>query len=124
MAMLVPLYSPALQAQDSRGKEASFSVQPTHCVALNQGRKCFANIKLKWQAQSAGNYCIVQKTDSRVLQCWQNSQASLSKYEFESDKKIVYQLIHQDSREIIAETEVNVSWVHKSTPRKRRWRLF
>ena len=97
---------------------------PAKCVALHQGRKCFANVVIKWKVQQTGNYCLYQKSTKEKLHCWQNSDASSFVYEFESTETITFQLIEEKNSNIYAETAVEVSWVHKSTPRKRRWRLF
>jgi len=101
-----------------------FNAQPANCVALTQGRKCFARIKFYWKVEQADNICLVRKDNNYLIQCWKNINEVSTSIEFESDKKVVYQLIQQQTRQAIAETTVNVSWVHKSTPRKRRWRLF
>jgi len=101
-----------------------FTVQPATCVALHQGRTCFAQLSLNWKTTGAGNFCIYLKDSKQPLHCWQNSRGNLLNFEFESDKKVVFQLIEQGQKQIVAETSVDVSWVHKAAPRKRRWRLF
>ena len=104
--------------------EVIFSAKPANCVALHQGRKCYANVSLQWQVVEQGNFCIYQKGTNKVIQCWENSNGNQVQFEFESSVKLEYQLVAIEKNNVIAETAIDVSWVHKATPRKRRWRLF
>jgi len=101
-----------------------FSAKPANCVALHQGRKCYAIATLIWQTPIAGDFCISEKVTNKVLQCWKNTKSSILKVEFESSSKVEYQLVKIEKNQVIAEAEISVSWVHKASPRKRRWRLF
>ena len=104
--------------------KVELTVTPANCVALHQGRKCFAKVSLSWQVKTPGDFCIYQKVQNKVIQCWKNSRGSNTQFEFESSEKIEYQLVTVNRSEVLAETVVEVSWVHNATPRKRRWRLF
>ena len=107
-----------------------FSAQPANCIALRHGRTCYATVKLNWSSAIKQDYCIYVKqaeTEKALLtslQCWKNSMGSEVIFNFESDKKIEFQLISSKDKQVIAETAVEVSWVHKPTARKRRWRIF
>lgn len=104
-------------------KDVIFQVKPAMCVALNQGRTCFAQITLQWSASINDNLCIVQKQPRQEIKCWKNSKGNSISFEFKSSESLTYQLINTKD-EPLAETTVDVSWVHKKSPRKRRWRLF
>jgi hypothetical protein len=104
--------------------QVQFSATPGNCIALHQGRKCFARVALFWQTSTSGNFCIYQKIQNKVIQCWKNSRGSTTQFEFESSEKLEYQLVSIDQNRVLAETVIEVSWVHKATARKRRWRLF
>jgi len=101
-----------------------FSALPAKCITLTQGRQCFATVTLTWRAPIKGNYCIYQVGNKQALDCWYNQQQNSATFEFESSKTLQYQLIAYDFDKVIAETTIEVSWVHKASPRKRRWRLF
>ena len=73
--------------------------------------------------QTLGNFCLYQKNPRRKVKCWQQSKGNSTLLEFESSEKLTFQLINQQNN-LVAETAIDVSWVHKATPRKRRWRLF
>ncbi len=102
----------------------SFQAKPANCVALRQGRTCFAQVSLSWHSAKHGNFCIYEKASNKLMQCWQNSRGNTLIFEFESSEKVAYQLRSSEQNITLAEAIVDVSWVHKAAPRKRRWRLF
>lgn len=109
--------------------QTSFSVHPQQCVTLRQGRDCFATIVLKWQKISNTSLCLYQinkkrENSQKQLVCWVKKSNGNIKIEFESSENITYQLRTLKGQHLVAETEIVVSWVHKNTSRKRRWRLF
>lgn len=101
-----------------------FTAKPTQCVALRQGRTCYAQIKLNWQVSDVGEYCIYEKNSNELVQCWHSTRLNTAMFDFQSKKRVDFILVKKGKKNPIAETFVDVSWVHKSTPRKRRWRLF
>ncbi len=110
--------------------QSSFSAQPSNCIALRHGRTCYANVTLSWYTPIKEDYCLYIKQPKikliklPALKCWKNSNGNQMIFNFESDKKIEFQLLSSTDKRVIAEAVVEVSWVHKATPRKRRWRIF
>jgi len=102
----------------------NFTALPEQCVTLRQGRACFATVELNWQSASKQSFCLYQEGKNKQLGCWQNNNNVQIKIEFESNKSVKYQLRTVNEDKVIAETQVEVSWQHKNTSRKRRWRLF
>ena len=98
------------------------TAQPTSCITLHQGRECFTNITIEWQSIDKGDYCIYQ--EKKRIRCWQNSSRNKTTFTFESSENITFYLVKRNSDAVLAETTITVGWVHKATPRKRRWRLF
>jgi len=107
-----------------------FTALPSNCIALRHGRTCYANVTLNWISSIKQDYCIYikQPRKERILQhsikCWTNSNGNQVIFNFESNKKVEFQLVSSKDNKVIAETAVEVSWVHKAAPRKRRWRIF
>jgi len=101
-----------------------FSAKPSQCVALHEGRTCYAQITLSWQINDNGDYCVFEKSKKRLIACWQKGLINEAKFDFESNEKVEFILIKKGETQPLAETFVDVSWVHKASPRKRRWRLF
>lgn len=115
-----PCYS---NAKEALHPNITFSAQPAMCVALTQGRTCYANIKMEWNTHQKGDFCILKKIPKQKLKCWTQTASNIFLFEFESNESVTYQLLNANN-ELLAETTVNVTWVHKKSPRKRRWRLF
>jgi hypothetical protein len=105
-------------------KPTSFTAQPGQCVTLRQGRKCFANIRLQWKTPLKQDVCLFQTGQEREIKCWKSHDHAEMVLEFESNESISYQIRTLNGNKIIAQTQIEVSWLHKSRARKRRWRLF
>jgi len=101
-----------------------FSAMPATCITLRQGRKCFATVTINLELSKLGDYCIYQQGLSEPLRCWKNAVPKVLSFAFESSQKTVYTLKDERSQQIIAKTSVEVSWVHQTISRKRRWRIF
>jgi len=109
--------------------KTSFSVHPQQCVTLRQGRDCFASIIIKWQKPSATSLCLYQinkrqSNSQKQLECWIKKSNGKVNIEFESSDNLTYQLRTLSDQQLVAEAEIVVSWVHKNTNVRRRWRLF
>ncbi|WP_286233502.1 DUF3019 domain-containing protein [Thalassotalea sediminis] len=125
LLLLILLFiSSLLNAQEVPDKQVLLTTTPNNCVTLRQGRTCYAKVNMRWQTQVVGNYCLQVKASGQTLQCWRNSKKNQWTFEFQAREKVDYQLVTLEAQTVLAETSVNVSWVHKATPRKRRWRLF
>lgn len=114
----------ATETTELNSTEVAFTALPEQCVTLRQGRACFATVELQWQSAQKYNFCLYQEGKKKQLGCWQNNNNIQIKVEFESNKSIKYQLRTLTDNKVLAETQVEVSWQHKNTSRKRRWRLF
>jgi len=130
---LQPSMAAELPAQKSATlslSQSRFSAQPSNCIALRHGRTCYANVTLSWYSPIKQDYCLyikqtkIKSAQLPALKCWKNSNGNQIIFNFESNKKIEFQLLSSTDKRIIAEAMVDVSWVHKATPRKRRWRIF
>lgn len=97
---------------------------PEQCVTLRQGRDCFAEVNIHWESQHKQTLCLYQEGLDKHLKCWRNNESAHIAIDFVSNKSINYQLRNLNDNKLVAETQVTVSWLHKSSNRKRRWRLF
>lgn len=109
--------------------QIAFSVQPQQCVTLRQGRDCFARITIQWQKPTEEALCLYQvntkkENSQKQLVCWPKSNKGETQVSFESSDNLTYQLRTLKDRLLVAEAEMVVSWVHKNTTKRRRWRLF
>lgn len=93
---------------------------PDTCVALQQGRQCYATIQIEWHSQTAQDLCLQAR--GLKLQCWSASQSGRLRYEFVAADNELIQLVGTDG--VQAEAIIKVNWVQKNTKVKRHWRLF
>ncbi|NQY89682.1 MAG: DUF3019 domain-containing protein [Colwellia sp.] len=121
----------AVKADDNTtvSTKVAFSVQPQQCVTLRQGRDCFATITVHWQKLTEQSLCLYQintkqTASQKQLICWPKSNKGQASVAFESSDNLTYQLRTLQDKQLVAEAEIVVSWVHKNTTVRRRWRLF
>lgn len=126
MAILLGYAGTAL-AQVAPSEQLALVSQPTKCVALTQGRECFAKIVLTWKTRNEGDYCVVREMqDSRriPLQCWDSKSSGKFVFDMQATQDVVILLLEKNAKEAIGRSEIQVSWLYQSNSRKRRWRLF
>ena len=97
---------------------------PSKCVALRKGRKCFATIDVKWQANDSGRYCLRRSIDHMVINCWRGQAHGEFMYVFRSENKEQLELFDEVTKRVVSTAVINVSWVYKSKRKKARWRVF
>ncbi len=102
------------------------TMTPSSCVALNQGQLCYQTIAVNWQASIEGEYCLYQRPIKKPLYCWSAGRhVGKAQLEFEFSETVIYELKRLGSLELIAESEVEVTWVYSKRKRRRTsWRLF
>ncbi|MDU0353631.1 DUF3019 domain-containing protein [Paraglaciecola aquimarina] len=114
-------------AQQELIGESSLLVQPNKCVALNQGRDCFAKIMVSWRQSTENDYCLFVKVVERpplLIKCWDSVNQAQWEYEFQSAMDGHFILMEKSSDKVLASATIQVSWLYKANTRKRRWRLF
>lgn len=108
----------------AEAKGPSLSIQPNKCVALRKGRTCYADITVKWQTKTPGDYCLISNISALPLACWKNKQTGNIKLNFESTTNQEFSLVFEQSKQLVYSQTMVVTWLHKSPNRRRRWRLF
>ncbi|CAM4068860.1 DUF3019 domain-containing protein [Pseudoalteromonas ostreae] len=122
--LLLLLNAKQLLANDKKFYDSRLIALPDTCVALREGRSCYADIELSWQQSSIGNYCLRDATSKHIMQCWLRQSSGKLNYAFDSVESISFELINSDTGKIIASTQVQLQWVYQNRQKKRRWRLF
>ena len=97
---------------------------PDTCVALREGRNCYADITLTWHQPTFGNYCLRDATSKYIMQCWLKQKEGTFNYAFDSQQSISFELFDSNTSKVISLTEVKLQWVYQNRQKKRRWRLF
>ena len=99
-------------------------LKPNKCVALREGRKCFATVEVRWQVPTKGDYCLRRQHDQMVINCWKEQTTGNFSYVFGSENKELLELVEQSEQRIISTAAIQVRWVYKSKRKKSRWRIF
>ena len=103
---------------------AQLSAVPDTCVALREGRHCYADVVLSWQQVEVGNYCLRDATSKYIMQCWLKQRQGSFNYAFDSTQSISFELFDSNTSQVIDVSEVKLQWVYQNRQKKRRWRLF
>lgn len=105
--------------------EFSLTSNTKQCVALRQGQQCYKTITFRWQAQQLDDYCIVELSTRKIIQCWQQQDHGDVNVKFESADDETYALRKQNQTDNLASTDITISWAYKPKPEKSGgWRLF
>ncbi|WJG09804.1 DUF3019 domain-containing protein [Aliiglaciecola sp. LCG003] len=130
VACLMILFHQGLYAQTLGDAQVKMVAQPNQCVALTQGRVCYAQVRINWTANASQSLCLADSQSSRILQCWKGQVKGEFIYEMESKEDVLLHLVvppqetSNGKPEPLARTVIKVSWLYESNARKRRWRLF
>lgn len=118
------LVSHLVSAEQTPVTETGLTAIPDTCVALREGRSCYADVTINWQQPLSGNYCLRDADTKHIIQCWLRQQHGEFSYAFDSVHTVSFELINSDNGKKIATTQVQLQWVYKNRKKKRRWRLF
>lgn len=111
----------ALQTSDSN----ELRIQPNTCVSLHINQACFVNLSISWHTSNNDNYCLYSSAQDTPLKCWNASSQGVLTQQFGTKETLYFYLKVKKNSIVIAETELNVSWVYKKQQKSRlSWRLF
>lgn len=111
------------QGEDGVPNLTEFSVRPNQCVALRKGQVCYQRVLLHFKAPSTGDFCLHVEDNDEPVHCWTGVAAGRYRYELESSENVNFTLHDHTGR--VAEAEVTIAWVYKSSGRRRTsWRIF
>mgnify|MGYP000956400160 CR=1 FL=1 len=120
---LLLFFPTALYAETDDELDTLIAV-PDTCVALREGRDCYADVVLTWSQPIIGNYCLRDATSKYIMQCWLKQQKGTFNYAFDSQQSISFELFDSNTSKVISTAEVKLQWVYQNRQKKRRWRLF
>lgn len=121
------LVSVNVGAQSALSSNIEMIAQPNKCVALTQGRRCYAQVSVSWTSSTVDNICLVDLDNNIELYCWRAKNEGEYLYEMASSTDIslaLFRKVETSRTTQLAKTTLKVSWLYEGTTRKRRWRLF
>ncbi|MCF2949138.1 DUF3019 domain-containing protein [Paraglaciecola aquimarina] len=114
-------------SEEDANKQSSIQlkISPQRCVALRQGQTCYQHVEFNWHSTVKGDFCLVELSQNKTLQCWSKiNQGSLS-YDFQDQASRNYVMRAKGSTIDLVKQKITVAWVYKSSKRpKGSWRLF
>ncbi len=113
------LSSPVAAVAEETGG-IKLALTPATCVALQQGRLCYATVHVRWQSATPQDLCL--QAGTQKLYCWPTGREGQWRYEFAEYDGQQLQLVSPDG--IQAQATISVNWVQKNPRVKRHWRLF
>jgi len=115
----------AVNVTPAAANEVTLRLKPSQCIAIHQGKTCYVDVKLRWQTQEKGAYCLYSSQQNDPLKCW--SQANTGQYEREvlARKNVLFRLRESKSGEVIISKELEMAWIYKRNAKSRSsWRMF
>ena len=71
----VALFSSGYFAASASWADAmALAVNPHLCITDSPEKTCTMALEFFWQSNTEGNYCLAQKENQEVLQCWQQDK--------------------------------------------------
>lgn len=104
--------------------DVHFSLSPSKCVALNEGRTCFADVAFTLNLPDQREYCVREMGQATPIGCWRASETVKYLHSFAHSTTTTYELVDRARGDVISSQSIEVNWVHKIQTKKRRWRLF
>ena len=112
-------------ADDNPPKESELVATPMRCIALRQGQVCYQDVTFRWHQAEIGNYCLVELSTLKNIECWSQVKTGEVSFDFQSDKSLTYGIHKMDKHINLSNVSISVSWVFKSSKRpKSSWKLF
>lgn len=104
--------------------EPLIELSPSKCVALNEGRTCFADVSFILRLPEKGEYCLRELGEVTPIGCWKATATVNYLHSFAHSSTTTYELVDRSKGDVLATQTIEVNWVHKIQTKKRRWRLF
>ena len=101
---LTILFAKPVFAQDQANTDNALVALPDTCVALREGRNCFAEVDITWQQHNTGNYCLRNAQSKHIMQCWLMQQKGLFRFQFDSAESVGFELINSNNGKVVAST--------------------
>jgi len=105
--------------------ETTLNLKPAQCIAIHQGKMCYVDIELQWQAQDKGEYCLYSSQQTEPLKCWRQTNHGQFEREIVTRHNVIFQLRQEKPASVLISKELEMAWVYKRNAKARSsWRMF
>ena len=124
-AFLLSVLQSSIAAGQSHKGLITLSLKPKECVVFKEGDKCYADVKIKWNANEANDICLFRNPGEVKLQCWSGTSEGRFSEDLVMEEPVDYYLAHVGNSEILIKQTLTLSWVYEKSSRpEQTWRLF
>ena len=122
---LLSVLQASIAAGQDHNDSITLSLKPKECVVFKEGDKCYANVKVKWNASESAALCLFRNPDEVKLYCWNNASEGQFSEDLVMEEPVDYYLAYTGSSEILIKQTLTLSWVYEKSSRpEQTWRLF
>jgi hypothetical protein len=115
------LFSPgASLAAESAASNYKLHVQPSICVSYDNTQPCTMAMEISWEGEGMTDVCLRDAMLTPVLHCWEYASEGAIAVDYANTTDAMYQLIEENTRDVLAEIEVKVIHRDLRSSRKRR----
>ncbi|MDP5215100.1 DUF3019 domain-containing protein [Pseudoalteromonas tunicata] len=113
------------QAMAEPLEQATMTLNPEQCIAMQQGQDCYVTVEINWQSAALLDVCLYANHTQQALFCWQNAQQGAFKQELKTNQNVDFALRSNNNSTPLATSQLKIAWVHKKKGKPRlSWRLF
>ncbi len=113
----------ALANNEGMSDGNSLRLTPSKCITLKEGKLCYEDVDVAWNALQKGNYCLFSNKMKSPIKCWKNVKSGHYSFEFRQSHSLEYTLLNMSNQQLMAKQHFSVKWVYKNRPNN-SWRLF
>ncbi len=122
--LLSILQSSIATGQDHKGS-ITLSLKPKECVVFKEGDKCYASVKVKWNASESNTICLFRNPGGVKLECWSGVSEGRFSEDLVMEEAVDYYLAYAGDSEVLIKQTLTLSWVYEKSSRpEQTWRLF
>jgi len=122
--LLSILQSSIAAGQDHKGS-ITLSLKPKECVVFKEGDKCYATVKVQWNASESGAICLFRNPGEVKLECWSGVNEGRFSEDLVMEEPVDYYLAYTANSEMLIKQTLRLSWVYEKSSRpEQTWRLF
>ncbi len=122
---LLAILQSSIAAGQDHNDSITLSLKPKECVVFKEGDKCYANVKVKWNASASGSICLFRNPGEVKLECWSGVSEGRFSEDLVMEEPVFYYLAYAGDSEILVKQTLTLSWVYEKSSRpEQTWRLF
>ena len=118
-----------LQSSIATGQDLNnsitLSLKPKECVVFKEGDKCYASVKVKWNASESNTICLFRNPGGVKLECWSGVSEGRFSEDLVMEEAVDYYLAYAGDSEVLIKQTLTLSWVYEKSSRpEQTWRIF